>query len=92
MLQLLWQDGNVTNSLAVGNKTSKINVNVPEITPNKTVDNKNPNFGDNVTYTIVVSNDGAADAKNVVVKDILAPGFKFIEANYGGVMMNLPVL
>ena len=77
--------GNVTNSLAVGNKTSKINVNVPEITPNKTVDNKNPNFGDNVTYTIVVSNDGAADAKNVVVKDILAPGFKFIEANYGGV-------
>ena len=77
--------GNVTNSLAVGNKTSKINVNVPEITPNKTVDNKNPNFGDNVTYTIVVSNDGAADVKNVVVKDILAPGFKFIEANYGGV-------
>ena len=77
--------GNITNSLAVGNKTSKINVNVPEITPNKTVDNKNPNFGDNVTYTIVVSNDGAADAKNVVVKDILAPGFKFIEANYGGV-------
>ena len=77
--------GNVTNSLAVGNKTSKINVNVPEITPNKTVDNKNPNFGDNVTYTIVVSNDGAADAKNVVVKDILAPDFKFIEANYGGV-------
>ena len=77
--------GNVTNSLAVGNKTSKINVNVPEITPNKTVDNKNPNFGDNVTYTIVVSNDGAADAKNVVVKDILVPGFKFIEANYGGV-------
>ena len=77
--------GNVTNSLAVGNKTSKINVNVPEITPNKTVDNKNPNFGDNVTYTIVVSNDGAADAKNVVVKDILAPGFKFIEANYDGV-------
>ena len=77
--------GNVTNYLAVGNKTSKINVNVPEITPNKTVDNKNPNFGDNVTYTIIVSNDGAADAKNVVVKDILAPGFKFIEANYGGV-------
>ena len=77
--------GNVTNSLAVGNKTSKINVNVPEITPNKTADNKNPNFGDNVTYTIVVSNDGAADAKNVVVKDILASGFKFIEANYGGV-------
>ena len=77
--------GNVTNSLAVGNKTSKLNVTVPEITPDKTVDNENPNFGDNLTYTIVVSNDGIADAKDVVVKDILAPGFKFIEANYGGV-------
>ena len=72
--------GNVTNSLAVGNKTSKINVNVPEITPNKTVDNKNPNFGDNVTYTIVVSNDGAADANNVVVRDILGEGLTFVDA------------
>ena len=77
--------GNVTNSLTVGNKTSKINVTVPEITPDKTVDNENPNFGDNVTYTIVVSNDGIADAKNVVVKDVLAEGLKFIEANYNGV-------
>ena len=77
--------GNVTNSLAVGNKTSKINVTVPEITPDKTVDNENPNFGDNLTYTIVVSNDGIADAKDVVVKDVLAEGLKFIEANYNGV-------
>ena len=77
--------GNVINSLTVGNKTSKINVTVPEITPDKTVDNENPNFGDNVTYTIVVSNDGIADAKNVVVKDVLAEGLKFIEANYNGV-------
>ena len=77
--------GNVTNSLTVGNKTSKINVTVLEITPDKTVDNENPNFGDNVTYTIVVSNDGIADAKNVVVKEVLAEGLKFIEANYNGV-------
>lgn len=77
--------GVLNNTVTVGDNTVIRNVTVPEITPNKTVDNKNPNFGDNVTYTIVVSNDGAADAKNVVVKDILAPGFKFIEANYGGV-------
>ncbi|WP_019266189.1 DUF11 domain-containing protein, partial [Methanobrevibacter smithii] len=77
--------GNVTNSLTVGNKTSKINVTVPEITPDKTVDNENPNFGDNVTYTIVVSNDGITDAKKVIIKDVLAKGLKFIEANYNGV-------
>lgn len=72
--------GNVTNSLAVGNKTSKINVNVPEITPNKTVDNKNPNFGDNVTYTVTVTNDGIGDAKDVVVRDVLGEGLKFVSA------------
>ena len=72
--------GNVTNSLAVGNKTSKINVNVPEITPNKTVDNKNPNFGDNVNYTVTVTNDGIGDAKDVVVRDVLGEGLKFVSA------------
>ena len=77
--------GNISNKVVVGNKTIFKNVDVPEITPKKDVNNTTPNFGENVAYTIVVSNDGAADAKNVVVKDILAPGFKFIEANYGGV-------
>ena len=72
--------GNVTNSLAVGNKTSKINVNVPEITPNKTVDNKNPNFGDNVNYTVTVTNDGIGDAKDVVVRDVLGEGLTFVDA------------
>lgn len=72
--------GNVTNSLTVGNKTSKINVTVPEITPDKTVDNENPNFGDNVTYIVTVSNDGMGDANNVVVKDTLGKGLKFISA------------
>ena len=72
--------GNVTNSLTVGNKTSKINVTVPEITPDKTVDNENPNFGDNVTYTIVVTNNGVVDAKQVVVRDILDKGLKFVKA------------
>ena len=72
--------GNVTNSLAVGNKTSKINVNVPEITPNKTVDNKNPNFGDKVDYTVTVTNDGIGDAKDVVVRDVLGEGLTFVDA------------
>ena len=77
--------GNVTNSLTVGNKTSKINVTVPEITPDKTVDNENPNFGDNVTYTIVVSNDGIGDANNVVIVDRLGEGLTFVSASDNGV-------
>ena len=72
--------GNVTNSLAVGNKTSKINVNVPEIIPDKTANITNPNFGDNVTYTVTVTNDGIGDAKDVVVRDVLGEGLKFVSA------------
>ena len=72
--------GNVSNSLVVGNKTASVNVTVPEINPNKTANIENPNFGDNVTYTVTVSNDGMGDANNVVVKDTLGKGLKFISA------------
>lgn len=77
--------GNISNKVVVGNKTIFKNIDVPEITPKKDVNNTTPNFGENVAYTIVVSNDGIADAKNVVVEDVLAEGLKFIEANYNGV-------
>ena len=72
--------GNVTNSLVVGNKTAGVNVTVPEIIPDKTVNISNPNFGDNVTYTVTVTNDGIGDAKDVVVRDVLGEGLKFVSA------------
>ena len=72
--------GNVTNSLVVGNKTAGVNVTVPEINPDKTVDNGIPNFGDNVTYTVTVTNDGIGDANNVVITDVLDKGLKFLNA------------
>ena len=72
--------GNVTNSLVVGNKTVGVNVTVPEINPDKTVDNEIPNFGDNVTYTVKVTNDGIGDANNVVITDVLDKGLKFLNA------------
>ena len=72
--------GNVTNFLVVGNKTTGVNVTVPEINPDKTVDNEIPNFGDNVTYTVTVTNDGIGDANNVVITDVLDKGLKFLNA------------
>ena len=72
--------GNVTNSLVVGNKTTGVNVTVPEIIPDKTANITNPNFGDNVTYTVTVANDGIGDAKDVVVRDVLGEGLKFVSA------------
>lgn len=77
--------GNISNKVVVGNKTIFKNVDVPEITPKKDVNNTAPNFGENVAYTIVVSNDGISDAKQVVITDTLAKGLKFLGANYNGV-------
>ncbi len=77
--------GDVTNSLVVGNKTSAVDVNVPEIIPGKDANNKAPNFGDSIDYTINVNNIGKADAKNVVVVDHLAKGLKYISSSDNGV-------
>lgn len=77
--------GNISNKVVVGNKTIFKNVDVPEITPKKDVNNTTPNFGENVAYIIVVSNDGISDAKQVVITDTLAKGLKFLGANYNGV-------
>lgn len=72
--------GNISNKVVVGNKTTGVNVTVPEIIPDKTVDNEIPNFGDNVTYTVTVTNDGIGDANNVVITDVLDKGLKFLNA------------
>lgn len=73
--------GVLNNTVAVGDNTFIRNVTVPEITPDKTIDNDSPNFGDNVTYSVTVTNDGIGDANNVVVCDILGKGLKFLNAD-----------
>lgn len=72
--------GNISNKVVVGNKTIFKNVDVPEITPKKDVNNTTPNFGENVTYTVKVTNDGIGDANNVVITDVLDKGLKFLNA------------
>ena len=72
--------GNIPNTVSVGDKSSSVNIAVPEIIPGKTVDVENPNFGDTVTYTVVVTNNGVVDANQVVVRDVLGEGLKFVKA------------
>ena len=64
----------------MGIKDASADVNVPEIIPGKSVDVENPNFGDTVTYTVTVTNNGVGDAKQVVVRDTLDKGLKFVKA------------
>ncbi len=56
----------------------------------KTVSNPTPNLGDEVTYTLDVTNNGPADATNVQIRDVLPVGLKFVYSddltNTGGTL------
>nr|NIS80700.1 sortase [Anaerolineales bacterium] len=47
----------------------------------KTVDDPSPDFGDNVTFTITVTNDGPFTATNVAVEDLLPASLDFVSDN-----------
>ena len=46
----------------------------------KTVSNRKPNVGENITYTITVKNNGPNTATNVEVKDYLPEGLVFVNS------------
>ncbi|HSG61876.1 MAG TPA: DUF11 domain-containing protein, partial [Pseudomonadales bacterium] len=58
-------------------------IDVPEadLKVSKVVDNPSPIYGENVTYTIVVTNDGNDTAENVVMTDELPSGLTFVSAS-----------
>ena len=47
----------------------------------KVVSDSNPVIGDNIIFTITVSNLGGLDATNVEITDVLPSGYEFISAN-----------
>lgn len=47
----------------------------------KTASNQNPSDGDQVTYTITVTNNGPANATGVKVTDILPAGLTYVSSN-----------
>ncbi len=61
----------------------------------KTVDNPSPNVGENVTYTVVVSNAGPDRATNIQVRDDLPAGATFVSfaptsADFAGGIWRIP--
>ena len=66
-------EGNTSNTT--------IHVNIADLEIIKIVDNLTPNYGDEITYTITVRNNGPDNSTNIKVSEILADNFKFISAN-----------
>ena len=77
--------GNLTNVVTVNNVTDDVTVTVPEIAIDKSVNDTNPNLGDDVEYTITVENTAGVDAENIIVQDVLPDGVEFVSASNGGV-------
>ena len=47
----------------------------------KTVDNPRPNIGDEIIFTIMVTNNGVLQATNIGIEETLPNGYRFISAN-----------
>ena len=74
-------EGNTSNTT--------IHVNIADLEIIKIVNNATPNYGDEITYTITVRNNGPDNSTNVKVSEVLADNFKFISANVSKGYYNL---
>ncbi|WP_334056460.1 isopeptide-forming domain-containing fimbrial protein [Polaribacter sp. P097] len=70
----------LSTTITVGNFT--------DIVLSKTVDNSSPNIGDTIDYTISVTNNGPANATNVVITDVLPAGLTFVNEIAGSGVWN----
>ena len=55
-------------------------IQIADLSVNKIVDVAAPKVGDNVNFTITVSNAGPSNATGVVVRDLLPSGYEFVNA------------
>lgn len=80
-------DGNNTDnnrSESSGAVTAPIASEVADLSLAKEVDNTSPNVGDNITYTLRLTNGGQSTATNVQVTDTLPDGLTFVSVGSGG--------
>ncbi|WP_157766126.1 T9SS type B sorting domain-containing protein, partial [Aquimarina aggregata] len=53
---------------------------ITDISINKEVDVLNPSVGNQITFTVTITNDGPSNATGIVVEDLLASGYQFDNA------------
>lgn len=72
----------IVNTVSVNNVTTTENINVVGVTVTKTVNITNPNYGELVSFDIVVGNPYNTEIRNVTIKDVLSNGLEFVSTNY----------
>ncbi|MCA9145232.1 MAG: DUF11 domain-containing protein [Planctomycetales bacterium] len=75
-------DSTPNNSIATEDDQAEVVLTpeVADLSVTQTVNNANVNVGDNVIFTIEVSNAGPQDATNVAVRDTLPTGMSFVSS------------
>lgn len=61
---------------------------IADLSLTKTVSNSSPFVGDNITFTVTVTNNGPANATGVMVSDQLPAGLVYVSDNGGGTYVN----
>ncbi|MFY0653953.1 MAG: tandem-95 repeat protein [Cyclobacteriaceae bacterium] len=60
-----------------------------DLSIDKMVDENAPNVGDDITFTLTVSNAGPSDASSVTVSDLLPSGYTYVSDDGGGDYNNI---
>ncbi len=60
---------------------TKLRTSEADLSITKTVNNRNPEVGENITYTITITNNGPDDADNITVEDNLPSGLLYESSN-----------
>jgi len=75
-------DGRITLLGAFGPTVETQNItNQADLSLTKVVDNPSPGIGQNVVYTLTITNGGTAGATNVAVTDVIPAGMSFSSSN-----------
>lgn len=77
----------LTATATIGNSTSEFAPlyaveAIADLSLKKTVDNASPNQGDNITFTLTISNAGPSAPSSIVTKDIIPTDFTYTHPNF----------
>ncbi|MCK0130549.1 hypothetical protein MWU59_03445 [Flavobacteriaceae bacterium F08102] len=74
--------GVITLETENSNTTNTPTLNQADLSVHKTISNSTPNVGEDISFSITVSNAGPSSASTIFVKDVLPPDITYTHPNY----------